>query len=94
MVVEFKNSFLIIMKKQIKMKINKQNCEFIINNISFYFLKPDSLVCILRLNINSLESIIISYNNFNLFLLSFKNSADIIIETFQRMELLIYFYLQ
>ena len=57
---------------------------------SLYFLKVESLECILRLNINSLESITISSNNYNLLLLSFKNGADIIIESFQRMELLIF----
>ena len=71
-------------------KTNKQNCILIINNHSFYFLKLESLECILRLNINSLESIIISSNNFNLLLLSFKNGSDIIIELFQRMKFLIF----
>ena len=71
-------------------KTNKQNCAFIMSFNSFYFLKVESLECILRLNINSLESITISPNNYNLLLLSFKNGADIIIESFQRMELLIF----
>ena len=71
-------------------KKNKQLCEFIITSNSFYFLKPDSLELILKLNLNALESITISSNNFNLLLLSFKVTADIIIESFQRMEILIF----
>ena len=71
-------------------KTNKQNCEFIISFNSFYFLKPDTLDCILRSNLKLLESITISSNNFNLLLLSFKNGTDIIIESFQRMEILIF----
>ena len=71
-------------------KSNKQNCELVISYNSFYFLKPDTLECILKINIKILESIIISSNNFNLILLSFKNGTDIIIESFQRMEILIF----
>ena len=73
-------------------KTNKQNCIFIMNFNSFYFLKPGSLECILRLYINDLESIVISSNNFNLLLLSFKSGTDIIIESFQRMEILIFLH--
>ena len=56
---------------------------------SIYFLKKDeSLECTLRLNNKSLKSIIVSSKNFNLLLLSFKGGKDIIIETFQRIEIL------
>ena len=68
----------------------KQNCELVISYNNFYFLKPDSLECILIMNIKLLESITISSNNFNLIHLSFKNRTDIIIESFQRMEILIF----
>ena len=71
-------------------KANKENCVLIITYYSIYFLKPDSLECILRLNIKILEKIIISSNNFNLLCLSFKGGIDIIIESFQRMEILIF----
>ena len=56
---------------------------------SFYFLKDDeSLECAFRLNHNSLESIIISTKNFNLLQLSFSGGTDLIIETYQRIEIL------
>jgi len=71
-------------------KSNKQNCELIINCYSFYFLKPDSLELIIRINIKLLETILISTNNFNLLQLSFKDNTDIIIESLQRMEILIF----
>ena len=74
-------------------KKNKQNCILIITSYAFYFLKPTSLECIERINIKSLESITISLNNFNLLLLSFKggkNGKDIIIESFQRIKVLIF----
>ena len=74
-------------------KTSKQNCILIITSYAFYFLKPVSLECILRQNIKSLESITISLNNFNLLLLSFKvgqNVTDIIIESFQRIKVLIF----
>ena len=69
-------------------KKNKQICILIISYFSIYFLKPDSLECIKRLNIKLLENITISSNNFNLLLLSFKGGTDIIIESFQRMHIL------
>ena len=71
-------------------KSNKQSCELVISYNNFYFLKPDTLECISRLNIKLLESIAISSNNFNLIHLSFSNGTDIIIESFQRMEILIF----
>ena len=74
-------------------KTNKQNCILIITSYCFYFLKPVSLECILRANIKSLESITIGLNNFNLLLLSFKackNIKDIIIESFQRIKVLLF----
>ena len=71
-------------------KSNKQNCELVISYNNFYFLKPDSLECIFKFSIKSLESIIISSNNFNLMQISFKNEADVIIESFIRMEILIF----
>ena len=71
-------------------KTSKQHCEFIMSFNNFYFLKPDTLDVILRTNLKILESITISSNNFNLLLLSFKNGTDIIIESFQRMEILIF----
>ena len=71
-------------------KKNKQICVFIITCNNFFFLKPDSLDKILTINLNKLESISISSNNCNLLLLSFKESIDIIIESFQRMEILIF----
>ena len=56
---------------------------------SFYFLKSsESLNCFLRLNNKFLESITVSSKNFNLLLLSFNEGTDIIIETFQRIEIL------
>ena len=56
---------------------------------SFYFIKDDeSLECAFRLIHNSLESIIISEKNFNLLQLSFSGGTDLIIETYQRIEIL------
>ena len=56
---------------------------------AFYFLKNDeSLECIKRLANESLESIIVSTKNFNLLELSFNGGIDIIIETYQRIEIL------
>ena len=71
-------------------KSNKQNCKIIITSKSFYFLKPDTLECISKFALNQLESMIISSKNANLLLLSFKDETDIIIESFQRMEILIF----
>ena len=74
-------------------KANKQSCILIITSYSFYFLKPVSLERILRINIKSLETITISLNNFNLIHLSFKggkNGTDIIIESYQRIKILIF----
>ena len=59
---------------------------------AFYFLKSDdSLESALRKSNDSLESIIASTKNFNLLLLSFNGGTDIIIETYQRIELLKFF---
>ena len=69
---------------------NKQNCILIITSYAFYFLKPDSLELILRIVLKELDSITISSNNFNLLLLSFKDNTDIIIESFQRIRILIF----
>ena len=71
-------------------KSNKQKCDLIITSHSFYFLNTDSLECILRINLKQLEFITISSNNFNLLLLSFKGSTDIIIESFQRIQILFF----
>ena len=67
----------------------KQKYILLITYQSIYFLKNnESLECTLRLNNKSLESIIVSSKNFNLLLLSFNGGKDIIIETFQRIEIL------
>ena len=71
-------------------KSNKQNCIIVITSCGFNFFKPDTLECIIRVNLKSLESITISLNNFNLLLLSFKSDFDVIIESFQRMKLLLF----
>ena len=74
-------------------KTVKLSCVLIMTSYTFYFLKPISLECIIRINIKSLESITISLNNFNLLLLSFKggkNTTEIIIESFQRIKVLIF----
>lgn len=73
-------------------KTNKQNYKLIITSFSFYFLKPETLECVLRIALKELESMTISSKNANLLLLSFKDKAetDIIIESFQRMEILIF----
>ena len=69
--------------------LKKKKCLLIITYQSLYFLKnDDTFECLLKLNIKSLESIIISTKNFNLLLLSFNGGTDIIIETFQRIEIL------
>ena len=67
----------------------KQKYILLITYQSIYFLKNnESLECTLRLNNKSLKSIIVSTKNFNLLLLSFNGGIDIIIETFQRIEIL------
>ena len=71
-------------------KTNKQKCEIIITSQSFYFLKKESLECLLRVNLKLLETIMISSNNFNLLLLSFKPNTDIIIESYQRIQILMF----
>jgi hypothetical protein len=67
---------------------NIQICILIISYHSIFFLKPDSLECIMRSDLKSLENITISSNNFNLLFLSFKEGTDVIIESFQRMHIL------
>ena len=71
-------------------KAKKEKCVLIITSHSFYFLKADSLECIFRTNLKLLESITISSNNFNLLLVSFKGGKDIIIESLQRIQILIF----
>jgi hypothetical protein len=61
-----------------------------ITSHSFYFLKSDSLECVFRTNLKLLESITISSNNFNLLLVSFKGGKDIILESLQRIQILIF----
>ena len=69
--------------------IKKKKCILIITYQTFYFLKNDeSYECILKLNIKSLESIIISTKHFNLFQLSFIGRIDIILESYQRIDIL------
>ena len=56
---------------------------------NFYFLKNDeTLECVLRKNIKTLESIIVSSKHFNLLYLSFNGGTEVIIESYQRIELL------
>ena len=56
---------------------------------NFYFLKNDeSLECVFRKSIKTLESIIISSKNFNLLYLSFNGEMEVIIESYQRIEIL------
>ena len=71
-------------------KAKKEKCVLMITSHSFYFLKADSLECIFNTNLKLLESITISSNNFNLLLLSFKGGKDIIIESLQRIQILIF----
>ena len=71
-------------------KAKKEKCVLIITSHSFYFLKADSLECVFRTNLKLLESLTISSNNFNLLLVSFKGGKDIIIESLQRIQILIF----
>lgn len=71
-------------------KSKKEKFVLIITSHSFYFLKADSLECVFRTNLKLLESITISSNNFNLLLVSFKGGKDIIIESLQRVQILIF----
>ena len=71
-------------------KAKKEKCVLIITSHSFYFLKSDSLECVFRTNLKLLESLTISSNNFNLLLVSFKGGKDIIIESLQRIQILIF----
>ena len=69
--------------------LKKKKCILIITYQTFYFLKSDeSYECILKLNIKSLESIVISTKHFNLLQLSFNGGTDIIIESYQRIDIL------
>ena len=69
--------------------LKKKKCIIIITYQTFYFLKnEESYECILKLNIKSLESIIISAKHFNLLQLSFNGGIDIIIESYQRIDIL------
>ena len=69
--------------------VKKKKCIIIITYQTFYFLKNDeSYECILKPKINSLKSIIISTKHFNLLQLSFNDGTDIIIESYQRIDIL------
>ena len=69
--------------------LKKKKCIIISTYQTFYFLKnEESYECILKLNIKSLESIIISAKHFNLLQLSFNGGIDIIIESYQRIDIL------
>jgi hypothetical protein len=91
-----KNKEKLINKEFLSSQINayinslkKKKCILIITYQTFYFLKNDeSYECILKLNIKSLESIIISTKHFNLLQLSFNGGIDIIIEYYQRIDIL------
>ena len=71
-------------------RAKKEKCVLMITSHSFYFLKSDSLECVFRTNLKLLESITISSNNFNLLLVSFKGGKDIILESLQRIQILIF----
>lgn len=71
-------------------KSKKEKFVLIITSHSFYFLKADSLECVFRTSLKLLESMTISSNNFNLLLVSFKGGKDIIIESLQRVQILIF----
>ena len=59
---------------------------------NFYLLKNDeSLECVSRMKIKTLESIIVSSKNFNLLYLSFNGGMEVIIESYQRIEILRFF---
>ena len=67
----------------------KKSYILIITFRTFYFLKKnESYDCIIKLNVNSLISIIVSKKNFNMLNLSFRGGTDVIIETCQRIEML------
>ena len=67
----------------------KKKYIIIITYKSFYFLKSDETYeCELKLSVSSLKAIIVSKKNFNLLHLNFKGGTDIIIETYQRIEML------
>jgi hypothetical protein len=69
--------------------VKKKKCILIITYQTFYFLKNDeSYECLLKPKIKSLNSIIISKKHFNLLQLSFNEGKDIIIESYQRIDIL------
>lgn len=71
--------------------LKKKKCILIITYQTFYFLKSDeSYECILKSDIKSLQSIIVSTKHFNLLQLSFNGGTDIIIESYQRIYILIF----
>ena len=72
-------------------KLKKHKSIFIITSKNFYFFKPDlEMTLLFNISIKLLSSITIASKNFNLLLLSFNNGTDIIIESFQRMEILFF----
>ena len=67
----------------------KKKYILIITFRSFYFLNNnETFECFKKFSADSLNSIIVSKKNFNLLLLSFKGGANVIIEIYQRMEML------
>ena len=67
----------------------KKKLILIITFNSFYFLKDsENFECLLKLSVDSLKSITVSKKHFNLIHLSFKEGTDIIIESYQRIEIL------
>ena len=67
----------------------KKKLILIITFNSFYLLKDsENFECLLKLSVDSLKSITVSKKHFNLIHLSFKEGTDIIIESYQRIEIL------
>ena len=86
-----KNEFFSDEVKACFANIKKKSYILIITFRTFYFLKKnESYDCIIKLNVNSLISIIVSKKNFNMLNLSFRGGTDVIIETCQRIEMLRY----
>ena len=68
----------------------KQKCELIISSKYFYFLKPQTTHRFFMIKVTSLKSISIHISNCNLLFLSFEGRIDIIIESLNRMKILIF----